>query len=149
MSKTSLKRFKNPELITNYREVNGGRCEVWFILPEREKNEVERLRKTNSEWLELHHILRQPRYKVDNWSNSIIISSIIHGMAHGGFQSEVTTACLYAKFLKAEFDIYELNTAGPKPIRGTIEILQSKLKHRPEYFDMCEQMLATIPKLAV
>lgn len=146
MSKTSLKRFKNEKLQEKYREQNDERCEVFKYMKKEEQDLVKRLRVDNPEWLELHHILRQPHYRVDNWSNFIIISSLIHIMAHGGYQREVTTACLYAKWRKAEFDIHELNTAGPKTIRGELSNLMFKLKHKPAYVDMCEQMLKTIPK---
>lgn len=143
--KTSLKRFQSSKVLRSYWEENGYRCEVIPHLPTQELGEVSRKRKTNSEYLELHHILRQPNYRVDNWSNSIIISSIVHDMTHGEYQNEITVACLFAKYRKAEFIISELNQAGPKPIRDVVSILRKRLLHRREYVDMCDRMLATIP----
>lgn len=148
MSKTSLNRFKNPELIKEYWLDNWTRCEVSGFIPAEDRKEVRRLAgPIQLNKLELHHILRQPHYKVDNWSNVIIIDSVTHRpWGHDKHPNELTVVCLYAKWRKAEFDIHELNTAGPKTVRGEISNLKYKLEHKPAYVDMCEQMLATIPE---
>ena len=147
-NKTSLGRYRNAELISEYWSENGQRCEVWPLLPERDRVDVERLRKTNTKRsLELHHILGDQHYKVDNWSNVIIICPVIHrAWGHSKNPVELRVVCLYAKFRKAEFDVQELNVAGQKPtIYNELQRLKWKLSHRPEYVEMCNEMLATLP----
>lgn len=146
---TSLKKFRNSELIKDYWSENGERCEVSGYLTDEDRAEVAKIRKTSDDYgLQLHHILGEKRYKVDNWSNVIIINHIVHMLwGHLKNHTALTIVCLYAKFRKGQFDIHELNTAGAMPIRGSIQKKKFKLKHRPEYVDMCEQMLATIPEL--
>lgn len=148
---TSLKKkFNNTSLRASYREENGYRCEVWPHLPDCDRHEITGMRKTNTEYgLELHHILRQPKYRVDNWSNFIMISSVVHSaFGHNKRMKELTVACLYAKFCKAEFDIHELSAATAKPtIQNEIMNLRNNLGHRPDYQELCEKMLATLPQI--
>lgn len=146
---TSLEKYRNAGLIAEYWRENGGRCEAWPFLPDRDRQEVKRLRKTNKPYpLELHHILGDKHYRVDNWSNCIIICPVIHrAWGHSKNPVELRTVCLYAKWRKAEFDIAELNHAGQKDtIRGELFNLRYKLTRRADLQGMCDEMINTLPE---
>ena len=146
---TSLSKYRDADLIAEYWRENGRYCEVWPHLPDDDRSDVRRMRKTNlNKGLELHHILGGNHYKVDNWSNVIIIDYVVHQpWGHHHNHKALTVACLYAKYRKAEFDVHELNQACQKPtIRNEIQYLKIKLSHKPEYVAMCDEMLNTLPE---
>lgn len=158
-NKTSLKRFRNSDLISDYWKENGHRCELTPYLSDIELAEVKKIRKTNiDKGRELHHILIQPHYKVEYWSNVIILQdySLHQVWGHRNNFTVFSVACLYAKFRKAEFDIYELNVSCKKPtITNQILYFRNEITNKPgysadcphsRYVAMCEEMLATLPE---
>jgi len=158
MGKTSLSRFKNESLIRGYWRVNGDRCELSPYLTGEELAEVEVMRKTNiNKGRELHHILLQPHYKVEYWSNVIILEdySLHQAWGHQHNFTALSVLCLYAKLRKAEFDVFELNVCSKRPtITNQILYFRNEISNKPEYksqkrhLDMCEEMLATLPEPA-
>lgn len=59
----------------------------------------------------VHHIFHTGRERWDLTSNLISLRSSVHHWLHNGNEFDLTVLCLWAKFIKNEFNIDDLNTA--------------------------------------
>lgn len=143
---TSLKQYRDPALLERYAAETGGRCELWQHLPEEDRREVIRLRKTNlRKPNELHHIWHRARHQFDYRSNIVFAEYVIHhAWGHHKNSLKLTIVSLYAKWFKndpAEFNLDELREAAGQSVIGWLDWKRNEFHTDSEYWRMCSEMI--------
>lgn len=156
---TSLSKYKDAELIAEYWEKFGRKCEAGHNLPSQPRQKVERLRPyPQYRKLELHHIWHRSRHRIDSWSNVIIIDSIIHrNWGHDQNPIELTILCMYAKFEKMqkwkdlydqkwnphadEFNLDELRQAAGQCPLAWLGRQKYRYQEGSEWWCLCQEMI--------
>lgn len=158
-SKTSLGRYRNSDLISEYWRENGQRCEIGATLPKKARKKVESLRPyPQYRKLELHHIWHRSRHKMDSLSNVIIIDSIIHrSWGHDQNPIELTISSMYVKWRKkrrwcdlydqewnpyaGEFNLEELReAAGQCPI-AWLDRMRGRYEVGSEWWNLATEII--------
>ncbi len=146
---TSLSKYKDAELLERYAKETGGRCELWQWLPEADRKEVRRLRKTNlTKPPELHHIWYNARHKYDLRSNIVFAEyAIHHPWGHSKNPIELKIVSMYAKWAKndpAEFNLDELRQAAGQCPLAWLGRQKYRYQEGSEWWCLCQEMIEFI-----
>ena len=143
---TSLSKYKNPALLERYAAETGGRCELWQWLPEADRKEVQRLRRTNlRKPPEIHHIWYNARHKFDMRSNIVFAEyTTHHAWGHGKNPIELKIVSMYAKWAKndpAEFDLDELRIAAGQCPLAWLGRMRDRYQEGSEWWNLATEMI--------